>query len=197
MNTLKVRVVGISQLILNNPRCVDRFDKFSKEMAKINAKKTRRTDQDYLELRKLEIASKIYFDDEVGVYAPASWLAASIAKQSFHVCKVSKANIRGAVFIVEQKLKLNYEGMNKVKTVTDIIGDPKFHHLMILPQASVRLAKNMPIFDKWNFEATIEYDPKIIDPSGLEETIEHGCKYGGFGDFRPTFGRANVEVTHV
>ena len=38
---------------------------------------------------------------------------------------------------------------------------------------------------------------KIIDPDSLTRIVEHTSKYGGFGDFRPKFGRAIAEVKHV
>ena len=57
--------------------------------------------------------------------------------------------------------------------------------------------KAVPIFHNWSFSTEIEYDDKIIDPHSIQSVIERASKYGGFGDFRPTFGRAVAEVTHV
>ena len=200
MKELKTQIFGITALLLNNPQTVDRFNPYAKAMAKINAKKTRRTDDDYLKLRDLEIRSKIYWDDELGIYVPFSWVLAALAKHSFHVCKVSKANIRGAVVLAEgqeERIKLSYDKMELVKTPEDIVGNDHFRHLMLLPQGQVRVAKEFPIFHKWSFETNLEYDPSIIDPDGIEETLVHAAKYGGFGDFRPSFGRAKAVVSHV
>jgi hypothetical protein len=36
----------------------------------------------------------------------------------------------------------------------------------------------------------------MIDPGSLTAIAKHAAKYNGFGDFRPTFGRAVAEVTH-
>lgn len=197
MRTVKVSIKGITPLLQNNPQTVDRFNKFAKLMAQINAKKTRRTDDDYLELRDIEIESKVYFDEQVGgVYVPSSWLLEAIACSSFKVAKVSRADIRGSVFAVEDKIKLNHKGLGKVKAIADIVGNPDFRQMLTLPQSNVRVVKAFPIFHNWAFDTSIEYDDKTLDGDSLTRIIEHASKYGGFGDFRPKFGRAVAEVTH-
>lgn len=196
MRICKVAIRGVTPLLQNNPQTVDRFNKFAKRMAQINAKKTRRTDDDYLELRDIEIESKVYFDAEIGVYVPSSWLAEAVACSAFKTAKISRADIRGAMFTTDDKIKLAYRGSNKVKKVTDIVGNPEFRQLLTLPQGQVRVVKAFPIFHEWSFATSLEFDDKIIDPDSLTRIVEHTSKYGGFGDFRPKFGRAVAEVTH-
>jgi len=197
IRTAKYTITGNSPLLLNNPQTVDRFNVYAKRMSQINAKKTRRTDADYLELRDLEIRSKIYWDDGDGIYVPSRWILAALAKMSHGVVKISKANLRGTVFAVEDKLPLNYRNKSRVKSPEDIIKQDEFRHVMLLPQGGVRIAKATPIFHDWSFSGTLEYDDTQIDPESLERLLQHVSKYGGFGDFRPTFGRATAEVTHV
>lgn len=192
-----IAITGVTPLLQNNPQTVDRFNRFAKRMAQINAKKTRRTDDDYLELRDLEMEAKVYFDDTIGVYVPSSWLAEAIATAAFKVAKISRADIRGAMFTTEEKLKLTYRDIDKVKAITDIVKNETFRQMLTLPQGQVRVVKAFPIFHKWSFETIVEFDDKIIDPDSLTRIVEHTAKYGGFGDFRPKFGRAIAEVAHV
>jgi len=196
MQSMGIVVSGLSSLLLNNPQCVDRFNKYSREIAIINAKKTKRTDEDYLRLANLEIRSKIYWDDELNIYIPTRWVMAAIAKHAHKIAKSSKAEIRGSVFLTNDNVKLHYKKMDLVKTPEDIVGNDYFRHKMILPQGQVRIAKSFPIFKGWSFTADLEFDSGIIDPEALERILKHACKYGGFGDFRPTFGRAEIEVTY-
>jgi hypothetical protein len=192
-----ISVRGVTPLLQNNPQTVDRFNKFAKRMAVINAKKTRRTDDDFLELRDLEMEAKVYFDADIGVYVPSSWVAEAIATSAFKVAKISRADIRGAMFTTEDKLKLSYRDSDKVKGIMDIVKNENFRQMLTLPQGQVRVVKAFPIFHKWSFETTLEFDDKIIDPDSLTRIAEHTAKYGGFGDFRPKFGRAIAEVAHV
>ena len=197
MRSAMVSIAGSVALLRNNPQTVDRFNQFAKRMKEISAKGTRRTDDDYLEMRDLEMESKVYFDDKLGVYVPAGWLAEAIATAAFKVAKISKANIRGALFVTDEKIKLNYRDINKVKKIADIVKNPAFRQMLTLPQGQVRIVKAFPIFHAWSFETSVEFDDKIIDPDSLTRIAEHTARYVGFGDFRPKFGRATAEVVHV
>lgn len=197
IRTCTVKIKGIGPLLMNNPQTVDRFNPLAKRMAQINAKKNRRTDDDYLEMRDLEMEAKTYFDEEIGLYVPSRWLGAAFAKHSFAVCKVSKDATRGAVFTTDSKIPLQCRDRHLIKSIQDVIKNPKFRHTMALPQGKVRVMKAMPIFHDWSFRTEMEFDDKIIDPDSVTRVLEHAAKYGGFGDFRPTFGRAVAEVSHV
>lgn len=197
MRQAEIKIKGINPLLQNNPQTVDRFNKYSKRMAQINAKKTRRTDDDYLELQDIEVRAKLYFDEGLGVYVPSTWVLSGIAATAFKVAKISKADIRGALFTTEDKIKLNYRDSSKVKAPQDIVGNPDFRIALTLKQGQVRVVKAAPIFHDWSFETIVEFDDKIIDPDSLTRIVDHLAKYGGFGDFRPTFGRAVAEVKHV
>jgi hypothetical protein len=87
--------------------------------------------------------------------------------------------------------------MGKVKTIADVVMNPTFRHRAILPQMGKRIAKDFPIYKDWSFETVIEFDDSVVDFSGLKKVVERTSKYVGFGDFRPTFGRATAEVTSV
>lgn len=192
----RLKVAGVMPLLMNNPQTVDRFNDFAKRMSVISAKKNKRTDEDYREYRDLEMESKVYFDPKIGVYVPESWVAEAIASTAFKVAKISRAEIRGAMFTLQPKIQLKYDDMNKVKSVTDVVKNDRFRIILNLPQDQKRLAKAFPIFHKWSFETNLEFDDKIIDPDSLARIAVHASNYGGFGDFRPKFGRAIAEVDH-
>lgn len=195
IKTLKAKFTGLNPLLQNNSQTVDVFNKYSKLKKPLTSKRTK-TDEDILELRAIEVESKLYFNEELGVYVPQSWVMASLAKNSWSHIKVKKDHVRAGIFIVEDKVKLKYDGMDKVKKITDIPNNDRFVTTLILPQGQVRLAKAFPIFHKWSFEFTIEYDDTIFNSKELESLLEYCAKYNGFGDFRPTYGRALCEVEH-
>ena len=105
--------------------------------------------------------------------------------------------MRGGIFSTEDKAKLTYRGMSKVKTIHDVVFDEQFRHRMILPQQNIRIAKDFPIFHDWSFSTVIEFDDTVADLTGLKNIVTRSAMYVGFGDFRPTFGRAKAEVESV
>lgn len=197
IQSAKIAITGINYLLQNNPQCVDPFNKFSKLKKGITNKGRGKTDEDLLELGNIETESKIYFDDALGVYVPTRWMTEAICTGAFGVIKKGKDKMRGGVFATEEKAKLHYEDMGKVKTISDVVLNPKFRHRAMLPQGQVRVAKDFPIFKGWSFATVIEFDDTVVDFSSLKKVVERTSMYVGFGDFRPTFGRATAEVTHV
>lgn len=193
----RIIVTGIAPLLQNCPQCVDPFNHYAKAKKAITNKRTAKTDDDLLELGNLETESKLYFDDEIGVYIPATWITEAIICTGFSVAKIGRAKMRGGLFATEPKIKLKYRGMNKVKTITDVVMNPEFRHRMLLKQGQVRVPKDAPIFHYWSFETAVEFDDTVVDMGSLRRIVERSAKYGGFGDFRPTFGRANAEVLDV
>ena len=193
----QIIVTGISPLLQNNPQTVDPFNHYAKAKKAITNKRTAKTDADLLELGNLETESKLYFDDEIGVYIPATWITEAIICGGFSVAKIGRAKMRGGLFATEPKIKLKYRGMNKVKTITDVVMNPECRHRMLLKQGQVRGPKDAPIFHDWSFETVVEFDDTVVDMGSLRRIVERSAKYGGFGDFRPTFGRANAEVLDV
>jgi hypothetical protein len=147
-------------------------------------------DEDLLELRRLEVESKLYLDPDIGVYIPATWITAALTGTSWNLVKVKKADIRSSVLPTESRIRLRYRDEDKVKTRTDVSCNPSFVRTMLLRQGQVKLAKVTPIFHDWSFESAVEFDPGLIDRATLVTLFTHAATYGGFGDFRPTYGRA-------
>jgi len=193
IKTLTAKFSGIAPLVQNNPQTVDPFNAYSK-LKKPLVKKRSKTDEDLMALRNIDIESRLFYDEKLGVYVPTRWVMALIAKNAYELTRISKAKIRGAVFVVGEKSKLTYDGMDTVKKIDDIVKNERFHYIRITPQRSERLAKIFPIFHKWRFEVEIEYEDKIINKSDMKRILEYGAKYGGFGDWRPGMGRALCEV---
>ena len=91
IRSLNVTITGMNPLLQNNPQTVDRFNDYTRAMAKINAKKTRRTDEDYRDLQDIEVRAKIYWDENLGIYVPGTWVSAAIAAASFKKAKIPHA----------------------------------------------------------------------------------------------------------
>ena len=194
---INVEIVGTNPLLMANPQTVDRFNQYARDMAKINAKKTRRTDEDYRMLADIEVRSKVHWDDEVGVFVPSTWVMSAICKHAFNLEKISKDKIRGSVLETEHKLPLEFAGRDKVKTLDDVVGNPAFRYQMNIKQGQVRVMKSVPIFKNWSFKTSLLVENTQIDPADVKAIIEYAAKFGGFGDFRPTFGRAEASVKTV
>jgi hypothetical protein len=199
IKTLTVKFTGISPLLQNNPRSVNPLDKVAqKANQSYLAWKKNRTEDGFLESSMLAVETKLYWNNDIGVYVPTRWVMASLAKKAFAILGkgYSKDAVRGAIFPTHNIAKLSYDGDNAVKKIEDIYRNEKFTTLLILPQGQIRLPKSFPIFHKWSFETELEYDDNIFSSDQIERVLSYTAKYNGFGDFRPSYGRCLAEVTN-
>ena len=100
---ISYRVNGLDSLLQNNPQMSDPLNKFSKEMKLITGKR-KKTDDDIIAMREVELRAKIYWDDTQGIYVPSTWATASIQGVSWSKAKIKKADIRAAVFATQPKI---------------------------------------------------------------------------------------------
>ncbi len=195
IKTASVVMTGINPLLMNNPQCVDPLNVYSKEIKKITKKKVK-TEDDLKVLADLEMRAKVYWvDDKICI--PSTWLTAAIHAKSHKLEKISKADSRSGLFTTEDYIPLKFDGSDIVEGVEDVTMVEEYRHRMILKQGQVRICKTAPIFHNWSFETFLDYDDSVYDFDVLERIIQSAAAYGGFGDFRPTFGRAKVVVEDV
>ena len=192
MKNLKCRVAGINELRMNNPQTADSLNKYAKKIKALRAVK-KKTDADEELLRNMEVESKLYFNEDVGVWIPTTWIIAAIGKLSHKQIKVAKADIRGAVFMNGTKMKLTYQDMKKVKKIEDLVLNPFFRSTELLKQGMVKIPKSIPTFNNWSFEIDLDFDEEVITELEIERVLTLAVTRHGFGDFRPTYGRGTVE----
>ena len=193
IRTATLNYSGLNSLLLNNPQTVDSLNKYSKALAVINKKRIK-TEEDINHRYELEVSAKVYWSDELGIQIPTSWIVASVAKVSHKVSKIAKADIRASFFPSDEYVKLKYEGESSIKKKDDIVLNEAYRWLFPTKQGQVKVMKAFPIFKDWSFSVDVEYEDSILPEEEMYRIAAHGAKYNGFGDFRPTFGRAILSV---
>ena len=163
MKRLTYTVTGRNDIRISNPQGVDPLNDYAIRMKEFtNVHASRRDEQHYLAQRTLEVESKLYWNNELGVYVPTTWIMESIAKESFAQVKVSKAKMRGGVFMASDKIKLNYSGMETVKQKEDVVNNPIFRAVQGIKQGQVRVMKAFPQFIGWSFDVDLDFDERLF-----------------------------------
>lgn len=193
IKTIQVVITGSGALLMNNPQTVDTMNPYQKQISKITKKRIK-TEDEFSKLHDLEIRAKIYWEDD-RLVIPSAWLTAAIHANAHAIEKISKAKSRSGLFATTPYIPLSYDKQRSVKTPDDIVNNNFFRVTKILKQGQVRICKAIPIFNGWSFETELEFDDTVVDFYQLKNIITHAAKYGGFGDFRPTYGRAAAKVT--
>lgn len=191
MEELKVRITGKAPLLLHNGRLADPTDEVAREMKKITSKRSK-TDDDHLELSRLEFIGGMYTDENNEPCIPGEVLE-SCLKSGAKVAKNGKKIAAGAI-VSEYTVPLQYSGP---RDIDSLWADKRFVHRSGVKVGQARVIRTRPKFDKWACEFTVEYQPEVIDREDIVRAIEDAGNLKGLCDYRPRHGRFNVEVLSV
>ena len=188
MKHFSITIDGTAPFIMHNSRLADKLDPITRAKAVVSAKR-KKTDEDDLELSRLEWLGGLYFDATVGPYIPAD----NILKSLTEAARKSK---RGK--LVEQGLfittDINPIAYNGPRTTEALWADQNFVFRKTVKQQQARITRTRPIFQQWAAEAEGVYDPAVLDLRDITEFAETAGAYIGLGDWRPRYGRFIAEV---
>jgi hypothetical protein len=194
MKNLKCKVVGTNEIRLNNPQSADSLNRYAKAMKEINSiHHSKKTDADREQLENISIESKLYFNEELGVWIPTTWIMAAIGGVSFKELGIGKKVIREGVYMSNTKAKLYYSGMDKVKKISDVVLNHDFKAVEFHKVGAAKIPKGTPKFNNWSFEIDLDFDEETITEQQMIRAVKIMVERKGFGDFRPTYGRGTVE----
>lgn len=190
MKTFTLTITGTSPLLMHNARLSDEFDPIAVEMKKITAKKTKKTEDDRWELRRLEFLGGLYHDEDYGPYIPAQNVEACI-KEAARMTRNGKDVERGMQLTTDIN-PIAYTGPREADALWE---DPNHRHGASVKVGMARVIRTRPIFRQWAIEVEGVIDPTILDFDSLSMFTEKAGSFIGLGDWRPRFGRFTTTIT--
>ena len=190
MKNLKVTWKGISPLIMHSCQCVNPLHPISKEMKKINAKKSKKTEDDIAKLSDLEWEAGAYWKEGLGLYIPAENVEATIRNGGKAYRKGS--DIEKYVNVTDLYIPFNY-GENLTKE--ELIQNYEYRDTRVMTVNRARVMRTRPRFDQWNITFNLMYNEEKIDLDTIITALEYAGLYVGLCDSRPKYGKfvATVE----
>lgn len=193
MQSISLRLTGMSPLLMHNGRSANPLDPEVK-MHKSLTGKRKKTDADQEAIAASEWRISLYFDDDIGPYMPGGNVLAAM-RDGARMSKKGRDISRGLLMEAE-RLPLIYKGP---RTIDKLQADPAFTDLRMVGVQRVKLLRCRPIFREWALEPTFFYDPDIFNRETVIEIAMAAGKYCGLGDYRPSspsggsHGRFDVE----
>lgn len=187
---MKVRVTlkGTAPLLVHNIRLANPLDPFARAMKHVSSKRTK-TEDDYIELARLEHEGGLYFDPVVGPYLPGQNIERSL-QDGAKLTKSGKKIERG-LFISDDIVPILYEGP---RTVKGLWADENFRSVLSVKVSTSRVMRTRPMFRNWSLEADAELDPSVLELTDLTSIANQAGQMTGLGDYRPRYGRYTAEV---
>lgn len=192
MKKFTITLTGTASLLMHNSQLSDEFNPIAVEMKKITAKKTKKTEDDRWELRRLEFVGGLYYDTDLGPYIPAANIEASIAKAAG--LTRNGQDVKRGVRLVTDVNPLAYRGPRDPDALWK---DATFVHNASVKVGTARIIRTRPMFRDWMTEAEGVYDPTVIDFESLKQFVDKAGQLIGLGDWRPRFGTFDAQLVEV
>jgi hypothetical protein len=183
---LKVKIVGVSPLLLHNGQTADPTNKFSRQMKEISGKR-KKTDEDYAAMSRIEWFAGLYLNHENRIILPGGLFEASIydgAKKS----KLGKA-FKSAVFVYDDAM---LDIGVKYKDIDELWNQERYRDVRGVRVNQARIMRTRPVFHTWSAEYVVSFDDEQVNLSDVQRAINDAGNKSGVGDFRPRFGRFEI-----
>ncbi len=183
-----ITMTGFRPLLMHSARLANPLDKTVKAMKAISQKRTK-TDDDHIELARLEFAGSMYIHEQYGPFIPGENIERCLVDGG-KLSKKGTALTRG-LFIKTDFNPLIYKGP---RTVAELWEDENFRHVASVKVQQNRVMRTRPHFRDWEVVAEGVLDPTVMDPAELGAIAETAGNMIGLGDYRPRFGRFSVNL---
>lgn len=196
---IRITLVGTSPLLMHNQRLSDPLDPYAKALKAISAKRVK-TDEDHMEMSKLEFEGGLYFDPDFGPYIPGVNIQRSLVEGA-RITKRGKDVDRG-LLVLDSRCKLEYDGPRTIEGLYNN-GDEEYVSRMSAKVGQVRVMRTRPKFETWGVECYAEMDLGQLNYEDLCAIAETAGKLAGLGDYRPSsphggpYGRYDAKVEQV
>ena len=189
LEVLRVRIEGVSPLLLHNGQTADPLNKWAKALKEVSGVR-KKTEEHYLEMARIEWHAGLYVDDDGKVVLTSDVLDAVLvegAKKS----KLGKQFKAGCWVEKDARLDIGYS----YDKAFDLWGVEQFKDTRSVRVGTNRVQRTRPIFRKWSAVVEISYDSTLVKRSEIVKSLHDAGAQVGIGDYRPRFGR--FEVTEV
>jgi len=197
MEQLTLHLTGQSALLMHAPRTVNPLDEMTKEIKRYTSKRTK-TEDDHLTIARLEWEAGLYYETGVGPYIPGE-NALKCLRDAGALARQGAAVVR-AVVIAEDKLPLltaNSNGSRRwsKNSTAQQLWDANLKDYRRVGNQKNSIMRCRPMFPDWSLDVPVIVETSVLAREDLILIAERAGLMIGLGDYRPRFGRFEVEVS--
>jgi len=186
MKTATYTIKGTTPMMMHSERLANPFDPLTKDIKAISGKR-KKTEDDLLDMARLEWLGGLYHDDDAGIHMPGYNVFACVVNGG----KLHKlgSTIKRAALVKDDKIAITYEGP---KTPAKLFENKRFVDMRSVKIGTSKVMRCRPIFPEWSLQFSIFYDENALQRADLDRCVESAGQMVGLGDYRPRFGRFEV-----
>jgi hypothetical protein len=182
---VNMRLIGVRPLIMHCSRLCDPLDPISRDLSRITSKRSK-TAADHHEIARIEWFGGLWLDQGVPCIPAEAIEAVFLAG-----ARMQRRGAQAAAGIqVDGPARLSYDGPHDID---ELWNQPRFRLRVPVRIGAARMMRTRPRFDAWNVEFTASYLPSLLSRSLILDIFTASGFARGLGDWRPRFGRFQVE----
>lgn len=189
-------LTGTSPLLMHNVQLGDPENFYVREIARLNAFKSKITDEQRAERDWLKFRGGFYFDERDGVVLPAANVFRSI-QQAAALTRNGKDIERGFVMLDEHS-PLGYDGPRtpaEMWGTGDTAGKTRFVDRRMAKINRAPVVAIRPRFDQWTATYRFDLDEEIMNPDDFAHVADKAGRMIHVGDYRRFYGAYSVAVS--
>ena len=183
------RITGVAPLLMHNGRLADRDDEYARAMSAITSKRSK-ADSDYEELARLEFMGGLYVNGNTAPIIPGYVMEATLIGKGGAARKERLGKEAAAALYVVNDSPLIYEGP---KTPKELWANKDFVFQALVTVQRAKIKRTRPIFRQWAADIEVEFNDALLDEKQVKRWVEVAGEQVGLMDWRPRFGRFEVE----
>jgi hypothetical protein len=185
-HTLRFRLISAAPLLCHNGQLADPLNDIARQMKEISGRR-HKTDADLEELARLEWYGSLYLDDDQQPCLPGEVLEAAFVEAAKRQRRGRQAQ---AGIICPANYLLEYDGPSELD---ELWQRPAFRLTVPARVKNNRIMRTRPRFLTWATTIVVQYDSSLLNPNEVGEIVRRTGSEIGIGDWRPKFGRFQVE----
>lgn len=199
MSKFSVTLTGVTPFLMHNAQLSDPFNQVVRDMKRINAKKTKKTDEDMIEVARLEFTGGLYYEPALGPVILQKMIHATTLNGG-KLTRERPMVVRAGLAYDQLSYRLEYDGPRDIESLWGG-GTSKFVSRESISVQSSRVMRTRPVFDDWAVSFTVEFDTSELDPEKYVEFVQKAGKMVGIGDWRPEkngqMGKFTADITEL
>lgn len=185
-NQINFKIRSVVPLLMHSERSVNPFEPLVKQMKSITGKR-KKTDEDLIEIARLEFLLSLYHDGK-HYFIPAVNVFAT-GREAAKQLKLGTAWKQA--IIVDNDATFDFK--HKSKSPDELWDLVEYRDVRSVGVNGSKIMRTRPIFKEWSSEFTIFFDETKFNHQQIIDIIKLAGQYTGLGDYRPRFGRFEIE----
>ncbi len=186
-----ITLAGTHPLLMHSARLSDPLDTVAKAMKTVSSKRVK-TEDDHMELARLEFTGSLYIHADLGPFVPGE----NIERCLVDAGRITRAGtkVTRALFIHTDMNPLIYPGPRDAK---GLWADENFRHRASVKVQQNRVMRTRPQFREWELTAHGTLDTSVLSLEELKQIADTAGTMIGLGDYRPRYGRFTADVSQA